>query len=49
MVYALRKFRHFFVGKQIYFLCIPRGFGILGQQTIGVCKDNQMAIVIFGA
>jgi hypothetical protein len=37
-----------FVGKQICFLSLPHGFGILGQQTIGVYKDNQMVVVIFG-
>jgi hypothetical protein len=40
MVYALHKFKHFFIGKQICFLCRPHGFGIIGQQTIGVWKDN---------
>jgi hypothetical protein len=37
-----------FVGKQIYFLYRPHGFGLLGQQTIGIWKDSQMVIIIFG-
>jgi hypothetical protein len=40
MVYALHEFKHFFVGKQICFLCKPHGFGIFVQQTTGVKKDN---------
>jgi hypothetical protein len=45
MVYALYKFKHFFVGKQICLLCRPHGSGILGQQTIGVWKDRLMVVI----
>jgi hypothetical protein len=48
MIYALHKFRHFFVGKQICLLCRRHGFGIFGQPAASVWKDNHMAIVIFG-
>jgi hypothetical protein len=34
--------------KQICFLCRPYGFGVLGQQTIGIWKDNKMDVVILG-
>jgi len=47
MVYALHKFKHFFIKKQIYFLCRPSGSSVLGQQTTCVRKDNKM-VVIFG-
>jgi hypothetical protein len=47
MVYALHKFKHFLLGNNL-FLCKPHGFGVLGQQTIGVRKDNQMVIIILG-
>jgi hypothetical protein len=47
MIYALHKFRHFFVGKQNCILCKPHGSCIYGQQTIVVWKDNQM-VVIYG-
>ncbi len=46
MVYALHKFKHFFFGN-FFFLCRPYGFGVLGQQTIGVKNDSKM-VVIFG-
>jgi uncharacterized membrane protein len=47
MVYVLRKFIHFFVGKHICLYCTPHGFCVFGQKNIGVYKDNQM-VVIFG-
>jgi hypothetical protein len=46
MVYALHKFRHFFIVKYIYFLCRPYGSGVLSQQTTSVRKDNKMVVVI---
>jgi hypothetical protein len=48
MVYALHKFKRFFIGKLICFLCRSHGSCIYGHQTTGVWKDNQMDIVIFG-
>ncbi len=45
MVYALHKFRHFFVVKQICFLCRPYVFGILGQQITCVRKDSHMVVI----
>jgi hypothetical protein len=46
MVYVLHKFKHFFIRKQICFLCRLYGFGIFGQQTTCVRKDNKMVVVI---
>jgi len=34
--------------KQICVSCRPYGFGVLGQQTIGVGKDNKMVAIILG-
>jgi hypothetical protein len=44
MIYALHKLRHFLLGNKIVFYK-PHGFGILGQQTIGIYKDNQMVVI----
>jgi hypothetical protein len=46
MVFALHKFKHFLLGNKFVFLCKPYGFGVLGQQTTGVRKDNKMVVVI---
>jgi hypothetical protein len=34
--------------KQICVLCRPYGFGMFGQQTTGVKKDNKMVVIILG-
>jgi hypothetical protein len=36
IVYALHKFKHFFIEKLIYLLCRSHGSCIYGHQTIGV-------------
>jgi hypothetical protein len=38
----------FSIGKQVCVLCRQYGSSVLGQQTIGVEKDNMMVIVIIG-
>jgi hypothetical protein len=48
MVYALHKFKHFLLGNKFVFNVNHNGYGVLGQQTIGVKNDNKMVVVIFG-
>jgi hypothetical protein len=34
-----------FLGNN-FFLCRPYGFGVLGQQTIGVKNDSKMVVIL---